>query len=212
MASGTIRPLMTDLTPAGTLRERIVEAGDRVFASLGYSGATVEDFIGAAGTSRATFYRYFKSKDDLFRELSRGCFRDMRAVIRGFAALAPGPVRCDQLEELVAMYRLLHSRHGGVIRAWTERTATPASPERAEAGATFGALLAEMALAVEATDLPSAVDSEVRAALVFLAIERSSFYVSNRHSRVDPSRLAPTLSTMLHRAYFGEAPRASGTG
>jgi hypothetical protein len=44
-----------------------------------------------------------------------------------------------------------------------------------------------------------------RAALLFLLIERSSFYVSNRVSRIDPEKLPPTLATLVERAYI-EAP------
>jgi hypothetical protein len=97
-----------------------------------------------------------------------------------------------------------------VIRAWTERAAPPDSPLRAEATETFDALLGEMVRALRQTGAPSGVDIEVQAALIFVAIERSSFFVSNRHSRVDPDRLAPTLATMLHRAYFGAAPPGNG--
>ncbi len=186
------------------LRTRILETGDRIFAEKGYAGATVDDVITGAGTSRATFYRYFKSKEDLFRELSRECFVEMRDVVRGFGALGPGPVEPADLERLIAAYLDLHRRRGGVIRAWTERTGPPGSPARAEAVDTFDALLGEMARALEATGVPSRVDSEVRAALLFLAIERSCYYVTNRHSRLDPDRLPPTIATMLQRAYFGD--------
>lgn len=208
---------MTDETTpttntATSLRARILAAGEVVFARAGYAGATVDDVISAAQTSRATFYRYFTSKDDLFRELSRACFRDMRAVIGQFALLdtSSGGAHKEELEELVASYRRLHSRHGGVIRAWTERAAPPGSPLRPEATETFDALLGEMVRALRETGAPSGVDIEVQAALIFLAIERSSFFVSNRHSRVDPDRLAPTLATMLHRAYFGATPPEHG--
>ena len=189
---------------AADLRARILEVGDRVFAERGYAGATVDDVITGAGTSRATFYRYFKSKEDLFHELSRECFVEMRAVVRGFGELGPGQVEQADLERLVALYLDLHRRRGGVIRAWTERTAPPASPAREEATATFDALLGEMARALASTGVPSRVDSEVRAALLFLAIERSCFYVTNRHSHVDPDRLPRTLATMSQRAYFGD--------
>jgi AcrR family transcriptional regulator len=188
---------------APDLRGRLLEVGDRVFAEKGYAGATVDDVITGAETSRASFYRYFKSKEDLFRELSRECFVEMRAIVRGFGALGPAPVEAAELERLVALYLDLHRRRGGVVRAWTERTAPPGSPARAEAVATFDALLGEMVRALETAGVASRVDSEIRAALLFLAIERSCFYVTNRHSRVDPARLAPSLATMLQRAYFG---------
>lgn len=180
----------------GSLRERILSEGDRVFAEKGYAASTVEDVITAAGTSRATFYRYFAGKEGLFDELSRACFVEMRALLRGFSE------REVDLERLVAEYLDLHRRRGGVIRAWTERTAPPDSPGRGEATATFGALIGETTRAVEAAGAPSQVDSDVRAALAFLAMERSCFYVTNRHSRVDPARLPPALATMLQRAWF----------
>jgi hypothetical protein len=57
----------------------------------------------------------------------------------------------------------------------------------------------------------SGVDAEVQAALLWIAINRSSFYVLHRLSRVDPDRLIPTLATMIHRVYFGdEPPRRQG--
>jgi len=186
-----------------TLRSRILDAGERVFAERGYAGATVDDVIVVGGTSRATFYRYFRSKDDLFRELSRACFVEMRAVVREFGALDPDRTGREELAEIVSAYTELHSRHGGVIRAWTERATPPDSPLRDDAASVFGALLDEMAVAIAAARLPSDVDTEVQAALLFMLIERSAYYLSNRHSTIDPARLAPTLSTMLHRAWFG---------
>jgi AcrR family transcriptional regulator len=67
------------------VRGRILDAGERIFAEKGYAGTTVDEVITAALTSRATF-RYFRSKDDLFLELSRRCFFEMRTfdqAIRG---------------------------------------------------------------------------------------------------------------------------------
>ena len=64
------------------LRSRLLDAGRAVFAEVGYGGATVDDVIERASTSRATFYRYFKNKNDLFVELSRSCFHDMNAIGR----------------------------------------------------------------------------------------------------------------------------------
>jgi AcrR family transcriptional regulator len=185
------------------LRARILEQGDKVFAEKGYAATTVDDVLTAAATSRATFYRYFDSKEDLFLALSKECFREMRDVVRGFGDVTHGAPASGDLERLVATYLDLHRRRGGVIRAWTERTAPAGSPARAEAVTTFAALLGEMAQALESAGEPSDVGSDVRAALLFLAMERSSFYVTNRHSRVDPARLPPALATMFGRAYFG---------
>src|SRR5206468_8632322 len=104
------------------LHTRLIEAGRAVFARAGYAGATVDDVIADAATSRATFYRYFHNKDELFDELSRQCFADMDVVIAEFASLADspgGPLAAD-VAAVLDRYRTLHARHGGVIRAWFE--------------------------------------------------------------------------------------------
>lgn len=196
---------------SGARRERLLESAQRVFAQSGYDGTTVDDIIAAAGTSRATFYRYFKGKDAIFDELSRGCFRDMRAVVKKLTRFEPTVAGRQGLEELVVMYRDLQVRQGGVIRAWLERADRAGSPLRREAARTFGLLLKGLEHPIELAGGTSGVDAEVRAALLWIAINRSSFYVLHRLSRVDPDRLTPTLATMIHRVYFGdEPPRRQG--
>jgi AcrR family transcriptional regulator len=177
-----------------------------VFAQSGYDGTTVDEIITDAGASRATFYRYFKGKDAIFDELSRGCFRDMRAVVKRLTQFDPAVAGREGLEELVGMYRDLQVRQGGVIRAWLERADRAGSPLRGEAARTFGLLLKGLERPIELAGGPSGVDAEVRAALLWIAINRSSFYVLHRLSRVDPDRLIPTLATMIHRVYFGDQP------
>jgi AcrR family transcriptional regulator len=51
-------------------REEIVQAALRVFAAKGFRKTSVEDIIGEAKVARATFYHYFKSKKDIFLELT----------------------------------------------------------------------------------------------------------------------------------------------
>jgi AcrR family transcriptional regulator len=45
---------------------RILQAAMNVFGRLGYAETRVEDLLEEARISRPTFYRYFKSKDDVF--------------------------------------------------------------------------------------------------------------------------------------------------
>jgi AcrR family transcriptional regulator len=185
------------------VRDRLLEAGQRVFAGMGYAGARVDDVIAAAGTSRATFYRYFPSKDALFTELSRLCFVDMRVATRAIGHLAPGPGARDQLIEILSNWREILDRHGGIIRAWFERDAAPRTSISREAARAFGALFEELLGPIVAADTGSVVHPELQAALVVVLIERSYFYVTSRQSQVDPDRLAPTLATMIERSYLG---------
>lgn len=45
--------------------ERIVETARELFAEQGFAGTTVNELIEAAGTHKASFYRYFQSKEDV---------------------------------------------------------------------------------------------------------------------------------------------------
>jgi AcrR family transcriptional regulator len=200
----------TDESKTADLRRRLLEAAQQVFAVSGYSGATVDDIITAASTSRATFYRYFRSKEDLFDELSRECFLDMRALTKALVAFDPTAEGREGLEKLVSAYSEMQERQRGVVRAWLEQADRPESSVRKEAGTTFHALLSGLEQRISAVGTPSDVDAEVQAALLLILLNRSTFYVLHRHSRMDPSRLPSTLATMLHRAYFGAGSERRG--
>jgi AcrR family transcriptional regulator len=196
----------------GDVRAQLLAAGERVFASRGFASATVDDVIRSSATSRASFYRYFSGKEQLFEELSRECFREMRQVIRAFVSLGRGRFDRSQILALLARYQELNERYGGVIRAWTELTAPAHSPLRDSGTVAVRALFDETAavLGREAGTTPGRAGEtapgerqlRTRAALLFLLIERSSFYVSNKVSRVDPRRLPSTLATLVQRAYL----------
>ncbi|MBS0472822.1 MAG: TetR/AcrR family transcriptional regulator [Proteobacteria bacterium] len=50
-------------------RDRLLEAGDQVFAKLGYDAAHVSDIAQAAGCSVGSFYRRFRDKEAFFMAL-----------------------------------------------------------------------------------------------------------------------------------------------
>lgn len=50
------------------LRERLLDAAARVFASKGYSGTKIRDIVQEAGLSSGAVYGRFKSKNDLLTE------------------------------------------------------------------------------------------------------------------------------------------------
>ncbi|MFI6559046.1 TetR/AcrR family transcriptional regulator [Streptomyces sp. NPDC050534] len=51
-------------------RARLLDAAEAVFARLGLGPATVADITAQAGVSRAGFYVYFASKEEIFRVLA----------------------------------------------------------------------------------------------------------------------------------------------
>lgn len=58
-------------------RDALLEAARSVFESAGFLDARVERITQQANVSYGTFYRYFDSKEDIFRELSTQLFEDI---------------------------------------------------------------------------------------------------------------------------------------
>ena len=66
-------------------RKALARAAVRLFWERGYDATTVDDIAAAANVSRRTFFRYFKSKDEVFIVDPEGKLEAMRI------ALAEGP-------------------------------------------------------------------------------------------------------------------------
>lgn len=57
-------------------RRFILQAAESVFVQKGYRFATVDDIAEEAQFSKATIYRYFQSKSDIFFEIIYGSFKE----------------------------------------------------------------------------------------------------------------------------------------
>ena len=197
---------MAEPVPAGQesgLRSRLTEAGLVAFARYGYAKTTVDDVIRLAGTSRATFYRYFENKRALFTELSGDCFRELRALADRLGALRPEEDARARLRVFLADYDALHVRFSGVIRAWTDNVAPLDRALAEEADTAFVKLVTAFCGPIDATGATSEVPTELRAALLYVVVERIHFYARSQYSEVDIDRLHDTLAVMIQRAFFG---------
>jgi len=74
-------------------RERLVEAAKEVFEDSGFLEARISDIAARAGQSHGSFYYYFDSKEEIFREVAAAVderlFAPMDEVILAHSALAP---------------------------------------------------------------------------------------------------------------------------
>ena len=52
-------------TPAGPVRDRILDAATRRYYADGIRAVSADRLIAEAGVSKVTFYRHFPTKDDL---------------------------------------------------------------------------------------------------------------------------------------------------
>jgi AcrR family transcriptional regulator len=81
-------------SPKGSrTRERLVEAAKEIFEEQGFLEARISDIAARAGQSHGSFYYYFDSKEEIFREvaaaLDEHLFAPLEEVILAQSKLAP---------------------------------------------------------------------------------------------------------------------------
>jgi AcrR family transcriptional regulator len=113
----TLREQQKQLT-----RQKLLEAADEVFTSKGYTRATVDEIVEAAGASRGTYYLYFRSKAEIVTALAAAFDRDLRAWVQ---RLDVEDLTTDvELRAWLDDYINLVSAHRTTIRFWLQATNT----------------------------------------------------------------------------------------
>jgi AcrR family transcriptional regulator len=97
-------------------RATLLKSASAVLPVNGYHGTRVDDIVAHAGVSHGTFYRYFSSKDDVFRVLAEEAATSMFGLVDGFPA---DPTGAD-LEVWLGRWFDEYWANGGVISAWQE--------------------------------------------------------------------------------------------
>jgi AcrR family transcriptional regulator len=105
-------------------RDRLLQAGERVFAKLGYDAAHVSDIAAAAGCSVGSFYRRFRDKEAFFNALHhRFTERNLENSSRFFALpewqRQPTSV---MVRSLIAATAHIMKRNQGFFRALFQRS------------------------------------------------------------------------------------------
>ncbi len=59
---------------AAKTRERLIEAARQIICEKGLTNTSVDEITSRCGVAKGTFYTYFKRKEDIVFELSRGMF------------------------------------------------------------------------------------------------------------------------------------------
>ncbi len=70
-------------TPRGeATRQRLLDAAESLFGSRGFHDTSIVDITRGAGVGHGTFYLYFQSKEEIFRELVRRLSHQLRASLQ----------------------------------------------------------------------------------------------------------------------------------
>lgn len=69
---------MTEEVPK--TRAALIEAAIHIFQQKGFEHARVSDIVSAAGVAQGTFYNYFRSKEEIFREICDDFIRQVKEL------------------------------------------------------------------------------------------------------------------------------------
>ncbi len=85
---------------------RILAAAVKIFAGYGYQGATMRKIAEEAGLPKANLHYYFQTKEQLYRQVLDGIFKDWLAAANTFdeEILRGAPLIQDQLEQTLAAW------------------------------------------------------------------------------------------------------------
>ncbi|HKU42052.1 MAG TPA: TetR/AcrR family transcriptional regulator [Polyangiales bacterium] len=143
-AESPVRPL-EDVAPSDAVRTRILRGAAKVFGERGYGASSVEAILDAAGVSRRTFYRTFRSKEDVLRTLFDNSVQMLIRAVRE----APGQQKAPDAGSAVDAYLRVHANAGPLARVLLLEQFSPGSPlaeQRNRAFATFSKLMTQASM------------------------------------------------------------------
>ncbi|GAA1657854.1 TetR/AcrR family transcriptional regulator [Actinoplanes couchii] len=120
-------------------RSDILAASARLFAVNGFHATSMADIIEACGLSAGSFYRYFKSKDELITAVAEEALTAADGTFRKLLADNATPSPEQALTAIITMIdeRIASHQNSGVdlgrigVQAWAEALRSPALAVRA---------------------------------------------------------------------------------
>lgn len=126
------------------VRTRILRGAARVFGERGYGASSVEAILEAAQVSRRTFYRTFRSKEDVLRTLFDNSVQMLIRAVRD--AAGDHRPQSEVAAAAVDAYLRVHANAGPLARVLLLEQFSPGSPlaeQRNRAFASFAKLMTQ---------------------------------------------------------------------
>jgi len=187
-------------------QQRILDAALQVFAEVGYHRCGISKITKVAGCSRAAFYQYFSSKEDVFRHLAGQVARQVTASAEALDPITPDQPGWDSLRDWVDRYAAIYHRYEPVFRVFQ---AAAESDEAVASGAararSHGVAIAQDKL--RSSTLPARHTSDVVALLLNLLAWTprlaDQLGAALPEGSLPPERVAGALTDIAHRTLFG---------
>lgn len=143
---GAPRKLAPDAGPE-PVRLRILRGAVHVLGQLGYGRTSVEAILAQAGVSRRTFYKEFRSKEDVLRVLFESSVQRLLDAVQ-VASKSAGPAH-SRLVASIEAYLQVHAKAGALARVLLLEQFSPGSPLAAQRDAAMAAFSALITAAIE---------------------------------------------------------------
>lgn len=92
-------------------REQMLAAAAQLFATRGYTAATMQDLAAACGVSKATLYHYVRDKHELLLQITQGHVWRLESVVNEVVRAQPEPQARLQALVLRFMQVYANARH-----------------------------------------------------------------------------------------------------
>jgi AcrR family transcriptional regulator len=187
-------------------QQRILDAALQVFAEVGYHRCVVSSITEAAGCSRAAFYQYFSSKEDVFRHLAGQVARQLTASAEALEAITPDVAGWETLRAWIDRHAVIYDRYESVFRVF--QAAAESDAVVAAGSARIGARDVGIAQAkLTTTTLPNRHVSDVIALLLnvmsWTPRLRQLLQSALPPDSLSTERMAIALTDVAHRTLFG---------
>jgi AcrR family transcriptional regulator len=185
-------------------QQRLLGAALEVFGELGYHQTSVEAITERAGCSRPTLYQYFKSKDDLFRQLAGQLGIELGELIDNLDAVDGSPAGVAVMRDWFAQVLEVHDRYRPIFDAFS--ASLRRDPGMVSGAAVLAGRYGKALARALRSPLPASVATEDLASLVMVTVFGSCTF--STHTDLDRQRVVVGLADNAHRAIFG---RIAGT-
>ena len=190
-------------------QQRILDAALQVFDEVGYHQCGVVRITEVAGCSRASFYQYFSSKEDVFRHLAGQVGRQLMASADVLRPMTPDAAGWSVIRAWVDRHTAIYARYEPVFEAFQ----AAAESDDAVASNSVRILhrhVASVRARVTATTLPSRQVDPVIELLLHLMTRTPRFAAVLRNALPDQSldeqRVNSAITDLIHRTLFGLDP------
>jgi AcrR family transcriptional regulator len=191
-------------------RERIVAEALLLFERQGFRATSVDNIARAAGTSRATLYQYFESKEQIFLELIEECGSALRRVARRIGVLGPTETGFAHLHWWLGEWAWVYDKYATVFVQWAELESS-GTGVRSLVGGFVQSYNKGIAARLEGSGLSGLTAAEA-AVVLTSTVHRFNYFRHRRPGLPPPEEAVDGLAVVLQLALYPDTPVAAFSG